>query len=479
MSIEGGARCGYVNPDETTIAYLRGPPVRAAGRGLRARGGVAGARWRAMPAPRYDDRVEIDGRRLAPSVTWGINPGQSVGVDERLPEPALDADRRARARSRRPTTTWACAPGEPIAGTPDRRRLHRLLHERAHLATCARPRASRARAGWRRACARSSCRARRRSRRQAEAEGLDEVFRAAGFEWREAGCSMCLAMNPDKLVGRELCASSSNRNFKGRQGSPTGRTLLMSPAMVAAAALRGRGQRRAGDPLMASAAAARASRGTRLRAARRRHRHRPHHPGALPALRGLRRARRARLRGRPPAGEGRPPARRRALRGRLDPDRGPQLRLRLLARARAAGADAPRLPRLRRRAPSPRSSRATASRSGLPCVDARAGRSRAADGRGVGSTRSRRWCWISRARTRQPTARGRLAATHPRRRARASCSRAPGTPPRCCSKPATGIEQTAAPPPLRKQPNRVSASRGARPFRGAGSNTSTGSGDAG
>jgi 3-isopropylmalate/(R)-2-methylmalate dehydratase large subunit len=171
-------------------------------------------------------------------VTWGINPGQNVGVDERLPKPALDASGQ-RASLEEAYAFMGLVPGEPIAGTKI---------DVAFIGSCTNGRIS---------DLREAARVARRGKvapgvralvvpgsqavaKQAVAEGLDEVFRAAGFEWREAGCSMCLAMNPDKLVGREVCASSSNRNFKGRQGSPTGRTLLMSPAMVAAAALRGR-----------------------------------------------------------------------------------------------------------------------------------------------------------------------------------------------------------------------------------------------
>jgi 3-isopropylmalate/(R)-2-methylmalate dehydratase large subunit len=237
MSIEGGARCGYVNPDEATIAYLAGRPYAPQGADFER----AAARWRAVASDAgadYADRVEIDGRRLAPSVTWGINPGQNIGVDERLPKPALDASGQ-RASLEEAYAFMGLVPGEPIAGT-------RI--DVAFIGSCTNGRISDLREAARVArTGRVSPHVRalvvpgsQAVARQAVSEGLDEVFRAAGFEWREAGCSMCLAMNPDKLVGREVCASSSNRNFKGRQGSPTGRTLLMSPAMVAAAALRGR-----------------------------------------------------------------------------------------------------------------------------------------------------------------------------------------------------------------------------------------------
>jgi 3-isopropylmalate/(R)-2-methylmalate dehydratase large subunit len=236
MSIEGGARCGYVNPDDTTIEYLRGRELAPKGDAWTR----AVAWWRGMASDRdaqYDDVVELPGASIPPSVTWGINPGQNVGVDERLPSPAdaPDADRPSLDEAYQ---YMGLVPGAPIAGTPI---------DVAFIGSCTNGRIS---------DLREAARVARRGRvapgvralvvpgsqavaRQAVAEGLPEIFTAAGFQWREAGCSMCLAMNPDKLVGREMCASSSNRNFKGRQGSPTGRTLLMSPAMVAAAALRG------------------------------------------------------------------------------------------------------------------------------------------------------------------------------------------------------------------------------------------------
>jgi 3-isopropylmalate/(R)-2-methylmalate dehydratase large subunit len=236
MSIEGGARCGYANPDETTFDYLRGrefaPRGAAFDRAVRW--------WKSLASPpgaAYDDRVEVDGNAIAPSVSWGINPGQNLGVDERLPRPA-DAPIEERASLEEACTYMSLKPGEPIAGTPinvafigsctngrisDLREAARVAHT------------GRVAPGVRALVVPGS----QAVAREAEAEGLHEVFRAAGFEWRLAGCSMCLAMNPDKLVDREICASSSNRNFKGRQGSPKGRTLLMSPAMVAAAAIAG------------------------------------------------------------------------------------------------------------------------------------------------------------------------------------------------------------------------------------------------
>jgi len=237
MSIEGGARCGYVNPDETTFDYLKGRPFAPSGEAWDR----ALAWWRGMasdPGAPYADVVEMEGERIAPSVTWGINPGQNAGVDEGVPrrEELPDADRAAFDEA---LAYMGLTPGQPIAGIPidvafigscTNGRLSDL-REAARVA-----RTGRVAPGVRALVVPGS----QEVSRQAEAEGLDEVFRAAGFQWREPGCSMCLAMNPDKLQGREMCASSSNRNFKGRQGSPSGRTLLMSPAMVAAAALRGK-----------------------------------------------------------------------------------------------------------------------------------------------------------------------------------------------------------------------------------------------
>jgi 3-isopropylmalate/(R)-2-methylmalate dehydratase large subunit len=236
MSIEGGARCGYVNPDETTIAYLKGRTFVPTG----AAWDRAVAWWRSMASDRdasYADRVVYDGATIAPTVTWGINPGQAIGVDERVPHPASVAD-EDRASLAEALDFMALKPGEPIAGTKI---------DVAFIGSCTNGRISDLREAARIARTGKVAKGVRtyvvpgsqEVQRQAEAEGLPEIFRAAGFDWREPGCSMCLAMNPDKLVGTELCASSSNRNFKGRQGSPTGRTLLMSPVMVAAAALAG------------------------------------------------------------------------------------------------------------------------------------------------------------------------------------------------------------------------------------------------
>ncbi len=236
MSIEGGARVGYISPDEVAYDYLRGREHAPAG----AAWDRALAWWRSMasePGAACDDLVQLDGGEIAPTVTWGIHPGQAAGVDEPIPRlsDVPDDDRPAFAEA---LEFMGFRPGQPIAGTKiDVAFIGSCTNGRiSDLREAARvAKTGRVAPGVRTLVVPGS----QEVARQAEVEGLDEVFRAAGFDWREPGCSMCLAMNPDKLVGREMCASSSNRNFKGRQGSPTGRTLLMSPAMVAAAALRG------------------------------------------------------------------------------------------------------------------------------------------------------------------------------------------------------------------------------------------------
>jgi 3-isopropylmalate/(R)-2-methylmalate dehydratase large subunit len=235
MSIEGGALVGYVNPDATTFGYLRGREFVPKGEGFER----AVAYWQSIASDsdaRYDDVVELEGAEIEPTVTWGINPGQAVCISERLPFPEALPDPEGAKRAYE-HMSWE--PGKPILGTPI---------NVAFIGSCTNSRLSDLRT------AANVAKGRRvhpgiqalvvpgsaEVKALAEKEGLDRIFTEAGFEWREAGCSMCLAMNPDKLKGREICASSSNRNFIGRQGSPGGRTLLMSPAMVAAAALNGK-----------------------------------------------------------------------------------------------------------------------------------------------------------------------------------------------------------------------------------------------
>jgi 3-isopropylmalate/(R)-2-methylmalate dehydratase large subunit len=236
MSIEGGARFGYVNPDQTTFDYVRGRPYAPAGEAFDR----AVAWWKSIATERdarFDDVACVDGSAIEPVVTWGINPGMSVGVSERIPHPD-SAPESDRSTFREALAFMGFAPGQPIKGTKI---------DVAFVGSCTNGRLSDLRAAAQVARGHKVAKGVRalivpgsqHVAKAAEAEGLHDIFKEAGFEWRNAGCSMCLGMNDDKLKGREVSASSSNRNFIGRQGSPTGRTLLMSPAMVAAAAIAG------------------------------------------------------------------------------------------------------------------------------------------------------------------------------------------------------------------------------------------------
>ena len=238
MSIEGGARCGYVNPDQTTYDYLEGRQYAPQGAAWER----ALAYWESIKSDagaRYDDVVRFAAEDIPPVVTWGITPAQSVAVDATIPAAeAFPADQQAGVREAYAYMDFA--PGQPIAGTKI---------DVAFIGSCTNGRLSdfaevvkvlaagkhKVKPQVRALVVPGSVRV----RREMIERGWDKVFNDAGFLFREAGCSMCLAMNPDKLQGREICASSSNRNFKGRQGSPQGRTLLMSPLMVAAAAVTG------------------------------------------------------------------------------------------------------------------------------------------------------------------------------------------------------------------------------------------------
>ena len=237
MSIEGGARVGYVNPDETTFAYLKGRPYSPTGAAWDA--AVAG--WKSFasdPGAHYDDVVRIDAASIAPTVTWGINPGQGISIAENIPSPETATSADDKAGIIEALAYMKLPAGQPIKGTKI---------DVAFLGSCTNGRLSDFREvakylKGRKVAAGVKAIAVPGSQivaLQCEKEGIDKVLAEAGFEWRAAGCSMCLAMNPDKLIGDQLCASSSNRNFKGRQGSPTGRTVLMSPVMVAAAAVTG------------------------------------------------------------------------------------------------------------------------------------------------------------------------------------------------------------------------------------------------
>ena len=236
MSIEGGARVGYVNPDEKTFKYLKGKPYSPSG----DEWNNSVEAWLSLVSDEgcdYDDVVKFDASEISPTVTWGINPGQAIFIDELIPDPTelsgLEASSTTEALE-----YMKLEAGAPIKGT---------AINVAFIGSCTNGRISdleevasklnghKVKDGIKAIVVPGS----QIVSKIAQQKGLDKIFTDAGFEWRNAGCSMCLAMNPDKLVGDELCASSSNRNFKGRQGSPTGRTMLMSPLMVAAAAISG------------------------------------------------------------------------------------------------------------------------------------------------------------------------------------------------------------------------------------------------
>lgn len=236
MAIEGGARCGYVNPDEITYDYLQNRDFAPKG----ADWEKALNWWQSLssnPDAEYDDIVVFNAEAIPPTVTWGITPGQGIGVDEKIPTAAelLEEDRLIAEEA---YSYMDLYPGQPIQGTKI---------DVCFIGSCTNGRISDLREAAKIAQGRQVAAGVKafvvpgseRVKKEAEAEGLDKIFVKAGFEWREPGCSMCLAMNPDKLQGRQISASSSNRNFKGRQGSSSGRTLLMSPAMVATAAIKG------------------------------------------------------------------------------------------------------------------------------------------------------------------------------------------------------------------------------------------------
>ena len=236
MSIEAGARIGYINPDRSTYDFVRGRPYAPAGDAFDRAVDWWGGQASDSDAD-YDDVVTMDGAAMEPMVTWGINPGHVVGVNQNVPDPASLAGAEGEAVAEA-LAFMQLEPGAAIAGRPI---------DVAFIGSCTNGRISdlqeaaaivkgrKVAAGVKALAVPGS----QLVRDRAEELGLDQIFLDAGFEWRGAGCSMCLAMNSDKLVGDQLSASSSNRNFKGRQGSPTGRTLLMSPAMVAAAAVTG------------------------------------------------------------------------------------------------------------------------------------------------------------------------------------------------------------------------------------------------
>ncbi len=236
MSIEGGARAGLVAPDDTTAEYIAGRPYAPTG----AAWDAAVASWRTLPSDpgaRYDRSVTLDASRLAPMITYGTNPGMGIPIDGRVPDPAATSDAAQRQALDKALRYMALQPGEPLLG----KRVDVVF-----LGSCTNSRISDLRLaagvmrgrtvapGLRMLVVPGS----QQVKHQAEAEGLDRVFRAAGAEWREAGCSMCIAMNEDRLAPGQYAVSTSNRNFEGRQGTG-GRTFLASPLTAAATAITG------------------------------------------------------------------------------------------------------------------------------------------------------------------------------------------------------------------------------------------------
>jgi len=237
MSIEAGARAGLIAPDATTFAYLAGKPKAPKAGAFE----TAVAYWRTLhtdEGARFDTEITVDVGAVAPMVTWGTSPEQGAPITGRVPDPAGEGDANKRKGIERALAYMDLAPGTP---------LDEIKIDRAFIGSCTNGRIEDLREAaailrGRKVASHVGAMAVPGSglvKAQAEAEGLDQIFLAAGFEWREPGCSMCLAMNADKLEPGERCASTSNRNFEGRQGRG-GRTHLMSPAMVAAAAVAGR-----------------------------------------------------------------------------------------------------------------------------------------------------------------------------------------------------------------------------------------------
>lgn len=237
MSIEGGARAGLIAPDETTFAYLKGRPMAPMGEDWDR----AVAYWRGLPSDAnalYDRTVTLDASAVAPQLTWGTSPEDVVAITGRVPDPDAFADPAKRDAARKSLDYMGLVPGTAMQD---------VGVDYVFIGSCTNSRIEDLRAAAAVAQGRRVADAVRALvvpgsglvKRQAEAEGLDRIFTGAGFEWREPGCSMCLAMNPDKVPPGKRCASTSNRNFVGRQG-PGARTHLVSPAMAAAAAVTGR-----------------------------------------------------------------------------------------------------------------------------------------------------------------------------------------------------------------------------------------------
>ncbi|HEY1362491.1 MAG TPA: 3-isopropylmalate dehydratase large subunit [Xanthobacteraceae bacterium] len=235
MSIEAGARAGMVAPDDTTFAYLQGRPYAPKGTAW----DKALAAWRALPSDadaRFDHEVSLDATAVAPMVTWGTSPEAAAPITARIPDPAQATDPARREAMQRALAYMGLTPGTPLSG---------IGIDRVFLGSCTNSRiedlrtAARLAEGRRVVVPAMVVPGSGLVKAQAEAEGLDRIFKRAGFEWREAGCSMCVGMNGDLVAPGERCASTSNRNFVGRQGQGA-RTHLLSPAMAVAAAVTGR-----------------------------------------------------------------------------------------------------------------------------------------------------------------------------------------------------------------------------------------------
>jgi 3-isopropylmalate/(R)-2-methylmalate dehydratase large subunit len=239
MAIEAGARAGLVGVDDKTIEYVKGRPLAPTG----AEWDFAVAYWRTLHSDadaKFDTLVELDATQIIPQVTWGTSPEMVIGIDGRVPDPEKEKDANKRGAIERALTYMGLAPGKP---------MNDIFVDKVFIGSCTNSRIE----DMREAAALVKKLGQKVAsnvklalvvpgsglvKEQAEREGLDTIFKAAGFEWREPGCSMCLAMNADRLEAGERCASTSNRNFEGRQGAG-GRTHLVSPAMAAAAAVHG------------------------------------------------------------------------------------------------------------------------------------------------------------------------------------------------------------------------------------------------
>jgi 3-isopropylmalate/(R)-2-methylmalate dehydratase large subunit len=237
MTIEGGARAGMVAPDETTVTYLEGRPFAPRGKDFQ----VAADYWLRLASDlgaQFDRVVDFDAAQIAPQVTWGTNPGMVTSVTGRVPDPASFPDPNDQKAAEMALRYMNLKPGT---------RMEDIPLDRVFIGSCTNSRIEDLRMAARLVAGKHVAPTlkealvvpgSRRVRAQGEAEGLDKIFREAGFEWRDAGCSMCIGMNEDRLPSGERCASTSNRNFEGRQGKG-GRTHLVSPLMAAAAALAG------------------------------------------------------------------------------------------------------------------------------------------------------------------------------------------------------------------------------------------------